>query len=97
MSLLRTESFVPLTAVPASGERREFRVTIIPQTGTAPAFQSLANPAARADHPAAAGKCGTPHVSVQREGDRITGIRVQCACGQVMNLACVYEPEAKSA
>jgi len=88
MTLLRTESFVPLTNAPASGERREFRVTLIPQPGQPLPFQPAAAPA---------GKPCEPRVSVQREGDRITGIRVQCSCGQVMDLACVYEPEAKPA
>ncbi len=31
-----------------------------------------------------------PQISVQREGDRITLIRVQCACGQIIELACHY-------
>lgn len=33
---------------------------------------------------------GTPQVTVQREGERVTGIRVQCGCGQVLTLDCVY-------
>ena len=43
------------------------------------------------------GKSCEPRVSLQSDGDRITSIRVQCACGQVMDLACVYESTAKPA
>jgi hypothetical protein len=35
-------------------------------------------------------------LSMQRDGDRITNIRIQCSCGQVMELACVYDPAAKT-
>jgi hypothetical protein len=31
-----------------------------------------------------------PVVSVQREGDRVTSIRIQCTCGQLIELACDY-------
>ena len=31
-----------------------------------------------------------PQVSLQRDGERITSIRIQCSCGQVMDLACDY-------
>jgi hypothetical protein len=30
-------------------------------------------------------------VTVQREGDRVTHLRVQCTCGQIMDIACVYD------
>jgi hypothetical protein len=31
-----------------------------------------------------------PTVTVEREGDLIKSIRIECACGQVHELACVY-------
>jgi len=31
-----------------------------------------------------------PTVTLKRDGDRVTHIVVQCACGQVMELACEY-------
>jgi hypothetical protein len=34
--------------------------------------------------------CANPSVSLQRTGDVVTSIRVQCGCGQVVELACVY-------
>ncbi len=40
--------------------------------------------------PPTAAPCGTPSVSLKRDGDKITHIRVQCGCGEVIELACVY-------
>jgi len=37
-------------------------------------------------HPAT----GKPTVSLQKEGDRVTHIRIQCGCGEVIELACDY-------
>jgi hypothetical protein len=61
-------------------------VTIIGQTDKLQAFQPLG----RAGHGGASGQC-EPRVTLQRDGDRISAIRIQCACGQVVELACVYE------
>ncbi len=98
MTLLRTESFIPLTNLPASSERREFRVTVVPKTGESRPLPSLEQPM---PPPPGSGSTGgkncEPHVSLQSDGDRVTNIRIQCACGQVMDLACVYEPTPKPA
>jgi hypothetical protein len=94
MTLTRTESFVPLT--PASphpaGERREFRATVISQSGQAQTFQSISAAAipSIANPSAHAGNC-EPKVSLQRERNRVTGIHIQCSCGQVIELSCVYD------
>lgn len=97
MTHTRTESFVPLT--PASprpaGERREFRATVISPSGEALTFQSVAATAvpAMANAAAHAPNC-EPKVSLQRDGNRVTGIHIQCFCGQVIELACVYDAVA---
>jgi hypothetical protein len=31
-----------------------------------------------------------PSVTLQRDGDRVTQIRIQCVCGQVIELDCLY-------
>jgi hypothetical protein len=31
-----------------------------------------------------------PVITLKKEGDRITQIRVQCVCGQIIELACDY-------
>ncbi|MGD1085786.1 MAG: hypothetical protein ABSA47_13700 [Verrucomicrobiota bacterium] len=34
--------------------------------------------------------CANPKVTLQRQGDTVTSIRVECPCGQVIELKCVY-------
>jgi hypothetical protein len=97
MTLQKTESFVPLTTQTITDEKREFRVTVVSQTEPARAFQTLGQVAtAAAENGTAHAKNCEPRLSVQRDGDRITHIRIQCSCGQVMELACVYDEPAKT-
>ena len=37
-----------------------------------------------------AGGSVVPSVSLQRDGDRVTHIRIQCGCGQLIELECAY-------
>jgi len=92
-----TDSFVPLTAAPAPPDRQEFRVHLIPaaekkETG----FHSL-----ESQHPAALAaaekKTCEPRVTVQRDAGQVTHLRIQCSCGQILELACVYDPAAPAA
>ena len=88
-----TEPFVPLTAAATRpGEATEYRVNVVSQPGALQAFKPLtAEASADAGNPAAhSGKTCDPRVSIQREGDHVTGIRVHCGCGQVIDLACIY-------
>jgi hypothetical protein len=91
----RTESFVPLTDAPVSDERREFCVTVIPQSEQSQTFQSLEQLAPVSASPMNNKKNCEPRVSTQRDGDRVTGIRVYCSCGQVIDVACLYEESSK--
>ena len=97
MTPQRTESFVPLTAAPAPPGRREFHVSVT-RPGTAPqSFHSLES-TLRHDAPptvAAEKKICEPRVTVQRDNGRVTLLRIQCTCGQVMDLACSYDEAAK--
>jgi hypothetical protein len=34
--------------------------------------------------------CGSPVVSLERDGDQVSRIRVQCGCGEVIVLDCLY-------
>ncbi len=98
MTLQKTESFLPLTPLTPVEKNREFRVTVIPQTESGHAFQTLgqvALAAAENSTPNARKNC-EPRLSVQRDGERIANIRIQCSCGQVMELACVYDEPAKT-
>ena len=104
------ESFVPLTSVTAPPAPREFRVAVMnghhhdhatgngAPPGKPAGFQSLEalRPAAFNLQEVGGKKIGEPRVTVQRDGDRVTHLRIQCSCGQIMELACVYEPPAAS-
>jgi len=90
MTPTSTESFVPLTtALPgSSGDRAEFRATVVSQPGNTHKFPTGSAASFKAG--LRAGNC-EPQVSLQRDGNRVTGIRVQCSCGEVIELACVFE------
>jgi hypothetical protein len=82
------EPFLPLTPTAASGQNRtDFRVSIVSHAENLRPFQPLGQTGARTG---AAGLC-EPRVTLQRDGDRVASIRIHCGCGQVIELACVYE------
>ena len=99
MTPQRTESFVPLTAAPAPPGRREFNVLVIRPDQSPKQLPSLEP--LRANAPATAAsvekKICEPRVSVQRDNGRVTHLRVQCTCGQVMDLACSYDDSTSTA
>jgi hypothetical protein len=99
MTLIRTELFVPLvSAAPnASSDRANFQATIVSQPGQAQKFQAAESSHSASPAPAARNSQCEPRVNIQRDGDRVTGIHIQCSCGQVIDLACVYQPEAVAA
>ena len=82
------DPFVPLKKNSASGRNRaDFRVSIVSQPDNLPAFQTLGHSSATGG----ATGISEPRVTLQRDGDRVSSIRIQCSCGQVIELACVYE------
>lgn len=93
MTTTPTEPFVPLTAaVTRPGESLEHRVNIVTQPGHTQSFKPLTAeaPAPTGDTALHNKKTCDPRVSIQREGDQVTGIRIHCGCGQVIDLACIY-------
>jgi len=94
MTLIRTDSFVPLIAAAsnASSEGANFQATILPQPDNAQKFQAAESSIAASPAPGRGSPC-EPRVNIQRDGDRISGIQIQCSCGQVIDLACVYQAE----
>lgn len=95
MTLQSHDAFVPLTAAPAPPAAKEFKVCVLNGEKKEAAFQTLATPSAAAA--ATERKPCEPKVTVQRDGDRITHLRIQCSCGQIMDLACVYDAPANPA
>jgi hypothetical protein len=95
MTLIRTEPFVPLTPnTPVSGERGAFQATVVSQPEQMQKFHSIEASASTASGGANRSSNCEPRVTLQREGDRVAGIRIQCSCGQVIDLACAYQEVA---
>lgn len=84
-----SDSFVPFAkqrSKPGAATDK-FRLTVLPQ---APTLAPLPAAPAATNLTAHAGSGGKePQVTVERDGDRITRIRVQCVCGEVVELNCV--------
>ena len=84
------EPFVPLNKNAMPGQNRaDFRVSIVSDAENLPPFQPLGHAGGKAG---AGGQC-EPRVTLQHEGEHISAIRIQCSCGQVIELACVYGNE----
>lgn len=62
--------------------------TEAPHAGSPPPATSPPSFAAMAPH--AGQNHGAPKITFQKDGERITQIRVQCPCGQIIELNCVY-------
>jgi hypothetical protein len=82
------DTFVPLTAltggVAGAGENQ---LKVITQAETKAIFQ----PFTAVSNAARIGAtCAQPAITLQRQGEVISGIRVECGCGQVIELACSY-------
>ena len=90
---LASEAFVPfgpgtLASSRASGGAANLKV--MPKDSASQAFSPLQTSPGSHQHGAGGSASGQPTLTLQREGDKITGIRVECACGQVIELACSY-------
>lgn len=80
---MMSQAFVPLHPVGESGVATTFRLQVIPGAeAVAPCSKVASAPAAEPD--------AQPVVDLQREGDRVTGARVRCACGRVIELAFTF-------
>jgi hypothetical protein len=86
------DSFVPFDAVRDSktnspGALASLKVVAKAEAG--PAFAPLTIPGASHAH-AGISTPGKPVVTLQRDGDRVTAIRIECICGQIIELSCSY-------
>jgi hypothetical protein len=85
-----SDSFLPLLAAPVSnGETALLQLKVLPrgQTESKAVFEPLPL-GGRAEQAAKA--CGRPSVTLQRQGEVVSAIRIECGCGQVIELACAY-------
>lgn len=106
MSQPASDPFVPFHPIPASAAKSSpapVGLKVVPKTESTPAFSPLqtiggGQRGEGGRETGLATSALSPHrshlpepvVILQRDGDRVTGIRIECACGQVIELACSY-------
>jgi hypothetical protein len=87
------DGFVPLAIAPAKKPSREdFQVLVAPFPEKARRLGEFVPPAVQAVGQSGPVPPCQPKVALHREGDCIIGIRIECSCGQVIDLSCVYPP-----
>lgn len=81
-----TDTFVPLIAggIRPAGSKDPARLKSA--SSSTPAFTPATPPKAEA----APQKHCEPKITVERQGETITHIRVECGCGEVIELKCEY-------
>ena len=92
MSALSQDAFVPLAlASTPNGRREDFRVLVAERPESARPLSEV-NPVSSAN---ASGQnrrsACEPRVTVQRDANVITGIHIECSCGQIIDLKCAYQ------
>jgi hypothetical protein len=81
--------FEPLSAAAGRAEDGGFQLKVVP-AGEPGSAHPAPFPHAHAHVPGSPASISQPVVTLQREGDKVTGIRIACVCGQVIELACAY-------
>jgi hypothetical protein len=88
LTIAMSDSFVPFVTAPIStGESTMLHLKILGQADAKAVFEPL--PIGGSPGPVAK-DCGQPSVTLQRQGEVVSGIRIECGCGQVIELACAY-------
>jgi hypothetical protein len=83
------KDFVPfLTAASDGSQPKTSSQTTVVGANTAMAFQGLSRTSAHLL--TAPNVHADPTVTFERDGDRVTLIKIQCPCGNVFELACDY-------
>jgi len=81
-------TFTPLVTAPVSaGDTAMFLLKVLPQAEAKAVFEPLV---AGGSQEEPAKSCAPPSVTLQRQGEVVSGIRIECGCGQVIELACVF-------
>ncbi len=81
-----SDSFIPLVTAPIpAGQMATLKV--LAQDEAKAMFEPL--PESGEPEPSAK-TCVPPSVTLQRQGEIVSAIRIECACGQVIELACTY-------
>lgn len=82
------EPFIPFvpTRAPSARPAEGATLKVLPEAPSPPDFKSFDQAGLAPDR--AAGGAPQPKVTLQRTGDKVTGIRIECLCGQIIELAC---------
>jgi hypothetical protein len=82
------DTFMPLTSGAQDSGATAFRPKVLSAGNATAGFATLHPTSFPTSAPAkATPQSAQPVVTPKREGDRITGVRIQCTCGQVIELA----------
>jgi hypothetical protein len=82
-----SSEFVPLTRGAAPAGTPDFRVRVVGTPALAPAFVAAHGNKCQSQN---ASSGSEPIVTLEKDGERVTAIRIECSCGQVVELSCVY-------
>jgi hypothetical protein len=83
-----SDTFTPLVIAPVSNaESPMVPLKVLSQAEVKAAFEPLTGTKISEQQAKA---CAAPSVTLQRQGESVSGIRIECGCGQVIELACVY-------
>lgn len=93
LSTAMSDHFVPLALPSGSSKETPFsplNVKVLPQPATdaTPAFEALM--AAAPDPSRSPEACSKPIITLQRKGEMVSEIRIQCGCGKVIELTCLH-------
>jgi len=86
------DAFVPLDPTAATEARASTASAgfkVVPKAGPSSDFTPLQVPGVPHVH-ATGAMGGRPVITLERDGEKVTGIRIECGCGQVIELACSY-------
>lgn len=91
MTASSKETFVPLAfASPANGRRDDFHVLVAERPEMARSLRE-SNPVSVVATSGQNLRLCEPRVTLQRDAKVITGIRIECSCGQIIDLKCSYQ------
>jgi hypothetical protein len=95
-------NFVPFDPPPAAAPPPDAgpRLKVVPRPEGHPHFSPLPEPGSGAGagvHPTSPlaahpprTPAAAPAITLERDGDRVTAIRIECSCGQVIEVSCSY-------
>ena len=82
--------FVPFSLSRRNGAASNAQPRSASSTTAAPAAQFVPIAVKGPQGAAASTAQSEPQITLERQGDRVTRIKVQCPCGNVIELACEY-------